>query len=125
MKTEHAILCGTKASRESLLAQIVALAEKCGATAHMRDSYRERSLEVTLTKMPWSCNITFDGASHVGAFLGHWYHDGTGNETLPDSFGSAIQGSVNQFHRRKATTCESHFPLFLLSIERGLQALAS
>lgn len=124
-KSQHKTLCGTKASRAKLAARITALVQECGATVAETDSFSGRGIALTVTKMPWSCNVDLEGGSNDGAFLGHWYHDGCGDEKLPDGFASAIRGSVNEYHRRKATTCEEDFDRFLESLERGLKALSA
>jgi hypothetical protein len=78
---------------------------------------------LTLGKGPWRVMVDFDAKSNVGAFLGHWYHDGEGPETLPEGFGATIQGSENPYHRRKATLCSDSFAAFVESLRAGLLAL--
>jgi hypothetical protein len=66
--------------------------------------------------------IHFDG-DRRGSFLGHWHVATESVATYPVTFGVAIFGSVNPFHYTKATTHQVTWHGFLLSIDRGLEAL--
>ena len=128
MKSEYARLCGTAASRAKLAAEIAALAQECGATVMVPEwaGLHPRAESMVLAKGDWRCMFDFDGASHVGAFLGHWYSDNYDSaDTLPKHFGLTIRGSENEYHRRKATTCTGTFEQFKESLRAGLMALDS
>lgn len=122
---EHKRLCSKATSRKALAAQIEAVARECGAACAERNLgiAKSRSIDLRLRKGPWCCMIDLDGDSRVGAFLGHWYHDGEGPETLPAHFDLTIRGSENPYHRRKATSCCYTFEAFLESLRAGLMAL--
>ena len=122
---EHRKMCSTKAQRLWMTQQVLAIAIANGASMTARDSklYGKRCTALLISKGEWRCMMDFDGNSRVGAFLGHWYHDGESDATLPPYFGFTIHGSENPYHRRKATTCENTFAGFLESIRAGLEAL--
>ena len=124
-QSEHKRLCSTKVSREKLAAQIEALATECGAQCTRRETYlqRKRQIGLLLTVGMWRCMLDLDAGCDSGAFLGHWYHDGDGQETLPKHFDLTIRGSENPYHRRKATSCQERFADFLDSLRAGLTAL--
>lgn len=122
---EHRRLCATKSQREQMARQITKLAASHGATTMQRNSgiIHKRCIALVVAKGEWRCMIDLDGDSRVGAFMGHWYHDGESDATLPKHFDATILGSENPYHRRKATTCQDSFAGFLDSIRRGLEAL--
>ena len=122
---EHKRLCKNAASRNMMASKVRTIAEECGAVCTMREggTYSPRATKMNLAKGPWRCMLDFDGDSRVGAFLGHWYHEGDGAETLPPHFDLTIRGSENPYHRRRATTCAVGFDDFLTSIKAGLLAL--
>ena len=125
MRSEHKILCASVASRETLARRIEAAARESGATVERREPYmpRDRAVLLTIVKGPWRVMVDFDAKSTVGAFLGHWYHVGSGAETLPAQFGLTIHGRENPYHRCKATSCADSFDPFVESIRAGLAAL--
>jgi len=127
MRSEYKRLCASAASRETLARAIEAIARESGASVTRRPAYlsRARAVLLLVSKGAWRCMIDFEAQSSVGAFLGHWYHDGGGAETLPLHFGLTIRGSENPYHRRKATSCCDSFDAFCVSIRAGLMALGA
>lgn len=122
--SEYKRLCGTEKSRKSLAKQVEALAAKHGATVTRRENYlAKRCVGLTLAIGPYRCMMDFRGGSYVDAFLGHWHNETGSSATYPADFAASIRGSVNPYHRQKATTCSDTFEGFLASIESGLESL--
>lgn len=108
----------TKGQREALAERVKALAERCGATAWTND--REREMTVGVHLGPYRMHTTFYG-TRCDSYLAHWNVDLAAEEvTFPEHF---VAGSVNPYHRQKATTVAGNFDLFLVLIERGLNDL--
>lgn len=126
-KSEHKTLCASAKSREQLARRIEAIATECGAIVTRWENYlpRDRAILLTVAKGDWRVMIDFDGKSKVGAFLGHWYADSKADSgiELPKLFDFIIRGSMNAYHRRKATSCQDSFEAFADSIKAGLLAL--
>jgi hypothetical protein len=123
-KNEYERLCSTKAGRADVTQQIVALAERHGATVLEHDEHLEdRETYLRLAIGPYRVSMHLEGNGCPGAFLGHWHMDTSSEATYPTSFGVTIRGGLNTFHYRKATTCEETISGFLGSLERGFQVL--
>ncbi len=108
--------CSTAQKREALFDAIQHLASRYGAEV---SSHKEpREIFMCLSVGPYRVTMDFSGFSKVGAFLGHWFT--VGDAKFPKNFGVTIGGTINEFHYEKATSCESNFDDFLVSLEDGL-----
>jgi hypothetical protein len=120
---EYKSACSTKAKREAMARQVEMMAVRYGATAERRIGlWGPKAFDLTLALGDHRVMMTFNGASNVGAFLGHWYTEGR-EARYPLRFAGAIQGSVNTITFAKATSIENSFDAFLLSLECGLEFL--
>jgi hypothetical protein len=123
-RSEFATLCATDKSRKKLLARINELAGSLGATVKLHEFNGPREIGLTIKLGPYRCMVEFEGGSHVGAFLGHWHTEMASSVKYPRNFASTIQGSLNEYHFGKATSCEDTFDGFLRSLSNGFAALA-
>lgn len=108
------------ADRKAAADRVEALARKMGVEVIERT---ERGREIRLSMTGWGVSVAteFDAES-TWDFLAHWY----GSERpLADKFGVYVGGSVNTFHRRKATTHAADLFSLLAFLEGGWAALAS
>ena len=84
-----------------------------------------REIGLELTYGPFACMMHFDGTSRVGAFLGHWHMnrgtDADRGKTYPDEFWRV--GSLNTYHKQKATTCCDTLDEFAAKLAQGLELL--
>src|SRR5258708_26245381 len=81
-------------------------------------------IDIGLALGPYLVNLSLNGKSNVGAFLGHWHTACKVDAHYPRTFAADIGGSINTFHYGKATTCEDSFGGLLRSLSYGLEALA-
>lgn len=117
----------TKAKRAAALARIQEMAASIGIECEHEDApLSTREVWVRLSFGPYRCNVDLDGDTNVGAYLAHWHMshgpDGEG-KTYPTAFGLFIGGDVNQYHKRKATTCVETFDDLLHCLESGFAKL--
>lgn len=124
---EYRAVCLTKGGRESAARRITAIAAKHGATVERSNYGGPREVTLSLKLGDFGLLIHLDGASRVGAFLGHWHTNVAPFRKVqyPRDFATTIGGSINEYHFRKATTCEETWRGFLRSIDDGLGRLAS
>lgn len=121
---EHDKLCATKAGREKCLAAVRSVAESHGATVTLHEFNGPREIGLDLVYGPYACMIHFDGGSKVGSFLGHWHMnraDRDDKRVYPDTFWRV--GSLNQYHKQKATTICDTLASFLDSLAQGVELL--
>jgi hypothetical protein len=121
-KSEHARLCASKRGREQLVNRMQALAAELGAAFECGDGWLgRREKNCTISGEGFSVFFQFSADSKVNAYLGHWNSkDGL---RFPKSFGSAIGGSVNEYHFSKATTCVNAIDEFEAAIRAGFEAM--
>lgn len=121
---EHDKLCATKAGRAKCLAAVQVIAAKQGATVELHEFNGAREIGLELIYGPYACMIHFDGGSKVGAFMGHWHMNRTERDdarTYPETFWRV--GSLNQYHKQKATTICGTLAEFCDKLEYGLALL--
>jgi hypothetical protein len=119
--SEHRRLCGRAKGRADLVIELEGIALRtCSTLTVTTNRLSPRALYVTLSRGPYRCSITLDGASRVGAFLGHWWIESNPTVTYPPGF---IAGTVNPHHHRKATTVRASWYNFSDVIVEGLEAL--
>lgn len=126
MKTEYAKRSSTAKGREELAKAVELLAEQSGAkTERGPKNTMERNITLYVIVGSYRCMMHFCGESNVGAFLGHWHmgSDAPHEMEYPEGFASAIRGSVNPHHRRKATSCEETFDGHLRVLASGIEKL--
>lgn len=117
----------TNAKRLAALARIQAMAAAIGIECEHEDApLSTREIWVRLSFGPYRCNVDLDGDTNVGAYLAHWHMshgpDGEG-KTYPEAFGLRVGGDVNQYHKRKATTCVDTFDSLLFHLQAGFEKL--
>lgn len=122
-RDELSAMCATKRGRDICAARIIELALRLGATFERDDRSTEREIYLCLAYGPYRVSMHFEGGSQVGAFLGHWHTATSSDATYPETFAVSIGGTINEYHRGKATTCQRTFDGFLRSLECGLAAL--
>lgn len=116
--------CATKVGRAAMMTAVKAMAAEIGATIEAPDGIQSpRRVGLYICMGPYRCMMHFDGESRVDAFLGHWFIEERDAASFPDNFGAIIGGSINQYHKRKATTCQDSFVEFLGCISDGLKCL--
>lgn len=121
MKTEYARLCATAKSRAALVARCRALATELDLDFESKPSaLMPRAVDWALRRDPYRVFGSFDGASRVGAFIGHWHIELGSDATFPACF-----ANVNPYHRQKATTCVDRFDDLLDCVRRSFEALGA
>jgi hypothetical protein len=65
--------------------------------------HNKRRVLVEWTANGYGAHTAFDGESNVGCFLVHWFSQ-TGTKTKLGYDFACAAGSVNEYHRQKATT---------------------
>ncbi len=122
---EYSRLCGTDKKRKQCMAAVQSVAGGHGATVYPHEFNGPREIGLELVYGPYACMIHFEGGSRVGAFLGHWHMnraaDSDRSKTYPDTFWRV--GSLNPYHKQKATTCCDTFGEFLTKLAEGLELL--
>lgn len=121
MKTEYARLCGTVKGRAALVAKCEAFATEHGLAFESKPGIlAPRVLSWAFQYGPYRVFGSFDGASRVGSFLGHWHIVRGSDVTYPACF-----ANVNPYHRQKATTCVDRFDDLLDCVRRSFEALGA
>lgn len=125
--TDPKTLFSTKAKRTKAAARIADLAERLGVDCTIEPApLGDRELWVRLAFGPYRCQTDLDGATACTAYLAHWHADhGDQEATYPADFGVTIGGTVNECHRRKATTFADDFDGLLASLQKGFERLQS
>jgi hypothetical protein len=125
---EYDRLCATKKGRELCLTAVRLVAERfAGAAVELHEFNGPREVGLDLHYGPYACMMHFDGGEKIGAFLGHWHMnrapDGDRAKTYPDTFWRV--GSLNTYHKQKATTIAATLDEFTSKLAQGLELLAS
>lgn len=123
-KSEYRRLCAPAKSRATLVEQCRQLAARLNLAFEAYPTpLGDRALTVAFSLPPYRVFATFDGASRVDYFLGHWHTETGSNAKYPQHFGITVRGSMNEYHHAKATTFASTFAEFLQAIEDGFLRL--
>ncbi|WP_024516993.1 hypothetical protein [Bradyrhizobium sp. Tv2a-2] len=120
---EYDRLCATKKGRQQCLDAVRTIADKHGATIELHEFNGPREIGLELICGPYQCMMHFDGSEKIGAYLGHWHTSSRSDATYPDEF--CVVGSINQFHRQKATTIKYTLTDFVGALDKGLTFLTA
>lgn len=119
------------ADRAAMAERVRQIADAHGFIAEIAPACLDlRGLNVCIrARRGLNCSMTFT-AKAVGrggwGFLGHWHMDIRATATLCLSFGADCNGSVNPYHRCKATTHGGDdFEVFVGILDRALEAVAN
>jgi len=115
----------TVKKRESIVAALICVASRHGAIVERDECIsRDREIYLRIRLAQYYVAISLDRDSNCGAFLGHWNTDHNTTARFPKDFGFTVQGSVNEYHYGKATTCVETLVRFYAAIEAGLTECA-
>lgn len=121
--------CKTKASREALVAAIVALCVQHDLKHEVEDWAEISPSEVSVRFVVghYACSVTFDGSLPVDEFTGDWHMDHAQDiENLPRypaNFGRVIGGSLNDTTFGKATSVSDTFEGLVARLDHGIALL--
>lgn len=118
-------LTTTKAKREAIAKQIEeATALYRGVTTSRGEHDDGTEINLTVEIGPYRMTTWLYRDCAGQGLLGNWYTDfDDPGATYPADFAASINGSVNPYHRRKATMFADDVTGFLCLLGRGLECL--
>lgn len=113
--------------REKMAQAVESLCSEYGALCERSEYSGKRAILLHITIKDLTVSIEFDGDSQMdreGTFCMPWRVAlGRPDLRMSDTFGCAVGGSVNPYHRHKCTAFSCDFPNLLQRIENGFMVI--